>query len=232
MGMQFDIPDKNKRKYQCFVCGEQFTDFSEYKEHIVNKHEEGKDYVICPLQRCQAPVRDMRLHFKVKHPSEKLPKNAMTRAMVWKDIAPRRGKKGDKPEMKTRKPKFRKGIYESTKMGRNFKYDSGYEATVFELLDSWVEVEGFAVEPFKIPYVLDGKPHVYLPDILVSFLDGRKELWEVKPENQTALPINKAKWKAAEAACLARGWTFKVITERVINQIKKKVKDQAILFGE
>ena len=133
----------------------------------------------------------MRLHFKVKHPSEKLPKKAQTRAMVWKDIAPRRGKKGQKdgkPDMVTRKPKFRKGIYESTKMSRNFKYASGYECTVFELLDSWVEVEAFAVEPFKIPYVFKGEPHTYIPDILVTFIDGNTELWEVKPENQTALP--------------------------------------------
>jgi len=233
MGMQFDIPDKHKRKYQCFVCGEQFTDFVEYKEHIVKKHEEGKDYVLCPLKRCGAPVRDMRLHFKVKHPSEKLPKKAQTRAMVWKDISPRRGKKKDgKPVMETRKPKFRKGIYESTKMSRSFKYDSGYEEKVFELLDSWVEVEAFAVEPFKIPYVFEGKPRTYTPDILVTFLDGHTELWEVKPENQTALPINKAKWKAAEAACDTRGWLFKVITEQVINQLKKRVRDQEILFGD
>jgi hypothetical protein len=229
--MQFDIPDKNKRKYQCFVCGEQFQDFSEYKTHVFEKHEEGKDYVICPLQRCGAPVRDMSLHFKTRHPSEKLPKHAATRALIWKDISPRKGKNGEK-EVKTRKPKFRKGIYESTKMGRNFVYRSGYESKVYELLDSWVEVEGFAVEPFKIPYVFEGKPKTYTPDILVSFLDGHKELWEIKPENQTGLPINKAKWKSAEAACDTRGWLFKVITEQVINQLKKKVKDQSVLFGD
>lgn len=228
--MQFDIPDKSKRKYQCFVCGEQFTDFIGYKEHITDKHEEGKDYVLCPLKRCGAPVRDLKLHFKTKHPSEKLPQKGMMRAMIWKDISPRKATKDGKPVMKTRKPKFRKGEYESIKMGRNFTYRSGYECTVYELLDNWVEVIAFAAEPFKIPYVFEGKPHTYTPDIIVNFVDGHQELWEVKPENQTALPVNKAKWKSAEAACLTRGWTFKVVTEQVINQLKKKVKDQDILF--
>jgi DNA-directed RNA polymerase subunit RPC12/RpoP len=232
MSMQFDISDKHQRKYQCFVCGEQFTDFAEYKEHIFKNHEEGNDYVKCPLQRCGAPVRDVKLHFKTRHPSEKVPAKCMMRALVWKDVAPpRRKKKDGKPEMVTRTPKFRQGLYESIKMNRNFTYKSGYECCVYELLDAWVEVVAFAVEPFKIPYTFEGEPHTYTPDILVNFVDGHCELWEIKPENQTALPKNKAKWKSAEAACTTRGWLFKVITEQVINQLKKKVANQAAMFS-
>jgi hypothetical protein len=67
----FQDENKNKRKFTCFVCGRVFTEFEEFKNHIIEKHEEGRDYVICPLERCKTPVRDIKMHFKVKHPSEK-----------------------------------------------------------------------------------------------------------------------------------------------------------------
>ena len=108
--MDFNVPEKNQRKYQCFVCGVQFQDFFEYKQHIIDKHEEGREYVLCPLQRCGAPVRDMRTHFRVKHPSESMPKIKQFKALIWKDFSTKH------PNGKTRKPKFREGNYESTKM--------------------------------------------------------------------------------------------------------------------
>lgn len=220
MTLPFDIPEKNQRKYQCFVCGVMFTDFVEYKEHIVENHEEGREYVLCPLERCGTPVRDLKLHYKVKHPSEKLPKKGMMRAIIWKDFSPRRMKG------KTKKPQFREGHYESTKMGRSFHYRSGYECRVYECLDSLIEVEAFAPEPFKIGYTHQGEKHEYIPDLLVSFMDGHKELWEVKPASQTTLPKNKSKWKAAEHACELRGWKFVVVTEQVIQQLINKVRIQ------
>lgn len=48
---KFDVDDKNARKYQCFVCATQFLDFDEYKKHIIDSHDEGRDYVKCPLER-------------------------------------------------------------------------------------------------------------------------------------------------------------------------------------
>jgi hypothetical protein len=164
-------------------------------------------------------------HFKVMHPSEPKPKTAMTRAIIWKDFSPKH------PKGKTRKPKFRSGEYESIKMKRLFHYRSGYECTVYECLDSLKDVHAFAAEPFKIPYIYKGEVHEYTPDILVSFIDGRKELWEIKPSNQTSLEKNQDKWVAAKSACESRGWTFEVITEQGIEQLKKKVQEQLSDFS-
>ena len=219
MAMQFNN-NSGKKKYQCFVCGQLFEDFGEFKEHIINKHEEGREYVQCPLQRCLAPVRDLRLHFRAIHPSEDFKKvTGPTRAIIWKDFSPR-GK------AKTRKPKFRQGKYVSTKMNKAFTYRSGWECTVYECLDIDNDVMGFEVEPFEIDYIHKGKAHKYLPDLMVYFVDGHKELWEIKPSRQTDLQKNKDKWHFAEQACQNQGWTFQVITEQVIEKLKKKVQRQ------
>jgi len=211
--------DKNKKKYQCFVCGVQFTIFDEFTAHILEKHEEGRDYIKCPLKRCSCPVRDVRAHMKARHPTEKIPQTGQLKSLIWRDISPQ-GK------VKTKKPKFREGYYESTKMGKAMYYRSGWEATVFELLDTWNEVVAFEAEPFEIPYIHDGNCHNYKPDIFVAFLDGHKEIWEVKPSSQTHLEKNQDKWFSAKRACEARDWGFEVITEQVIEKLKKTVKNQ------
>lgn len=216
--MEFDIKDKSKRKYTCFVCGVQFTDYEEFSSHIKENHEEGRDYVVCPLKRCGAPVRDIRSHFKVKHPNDKMPKISMNKPIVWKDFS---GKK-----TKTKKPSFREGYYKSNKMNISLHYRSGYECAVYECLDSDNDVLSFNEEPFKISYIFEGKSHDYIPDLVVRYLNGKTEVWEIKPMNQTSLEVNKAKWHAAAKACQTRGWKFVVITEKGIEKLKNKVRSQ------
>jgi hypothetical protein len=219
MAQQFDVPDKNAKKYQCFVCARQFLEFEEYTAHIINTHEEGREYIRCPLARCGTPVRDVPLHFKAKHPTEPRPQKGQMRAIIWKDLQ-------GNGKLKTRKPKLKQGVYTSTKMQKDFIYRSGYESKVYELLDSDHDVLAYEAEPFKIPYVWKGEPHTYTPDILVRFVSGICELWEIKPADQTALDQNTAKWDSAERTCIARGWKFVVITEQEINKLNRKVQLQ------
>ena len=209
------VKDDGKRKWACFCCGHQFTSFDHFKSHIVENHEEGRDYLICPLVRCAAPVRDLVTHFRAKHPQDQLPKmNGQIKATIWKDPS----KNGT---MKTRK-KFRKGGMISNKNGgKEIKYKSGWECEVYERLEVWDEVVGYKAEPFAIKYSFDGEVHDYLPDLLVHFTDGHTELWEIKPGNQTHLPRNIAKWHSAKYHCETRGWKFLVITEIGIEKLKK-----------
>lgn len=212
---------QNKRKFQCFVCGREFRSFPEYRDHILEEHEEGRDYVRCPLLRCGAPVRDLRSHFKAKHPTEKMPPVPQLKAMIWKDFG---GKK--KKGAGTKKPKFKQGDYASTKMKKNFFYRSGYELEVYQCLDILNDVVGYDVEPFKIQYVHEGKSSNYVPDLIVSFLDGHREVWEIKPSSQTHLPINEDKWHYAAKACASRDMDFVVMTEKGISKLKKQVSLQ------
>lgn len=190
--------------------------------HITNNHEEGRHYVICPLVRCGAPVRDMRLHFKAKHKGEDIPKTGQMKAIIWKDQSNRKDGK-----LKQRKSKFREGYLISTKNGgKEMHYRSGMECDVYEYLEAIPEVISYDVEPFKVQYTFGGEVRNYNPDLSILFDDGHVEIWEIKPSNQTHLPINSAKWTACELHCQSRGFKFMVLTEVGMGKLKQKIKNQ------
>lgn len=210
--------DNGIRKYQCFVCGLFFGNSEEYKSHILTKHDQGREFVICPLARCGFPVRDLRTHFKAKHKHDKFPKTCQMKATIWKDVK----KDGS---LVARPPKFREGYMVSNKNGgKEMHYRSGMECEVYECLESISEIISYSVEPFKVQYSFEGESHEYNPDLSVVFADGHTEIWEVKPANQTNLPKNSAKWTACEHYCQARGWQFMVLTEVGLAKMKQKIK--------
>lgn len=212
--LPFEQEDKNARKWQCFVCGRAYPNFDDFKAHILEKHEQGREFVICPLERCGAPVRDVKMHFKAKHPTEKCPGSGQMKAIIWKDFSTT-GKK------KTRKPTFRDGSMFSNKNGIEMKYRSGLECEFYELLEAIPSVMKYSVEPFAIPYLFNGEQHKYHPDLIIHFSNGETEVWEIKPASQTSLPINEAKWRSANQFCEARGITFVVQTEVALGKLRK-----------
>jgi len=216
----FEKPEKDKRVYQCFICGERLSTFDLFKEHITKNHEEGREYICCPLARCQAPVRDLKAHFKAKHPHDKMPKTGPSRSIIWKDISTKHGK------MNTQKPHFREGYMVSHKNGKEMHYRSGMECEVYEMLERWNEVFKYEEEPFPVRYSFLGIEHDYFPDIRITFKDGTVEVWEVKPSSQTQIAKNKAKWQACNEYCLARTWKFMVLTEKGMNKLREKVSRQ------
>lgn len=206
------------RKYQCFVCGELFETFDLFKSHIYDNHDQGREWIKCPVQYCQCPCRDLRVHFKTKHPSLSIPKNCQIRAQVWFDHA-----------KKKKKISFAEGYFVSKKNGgKSMHYRSGYELKVYKILESLAEVFQYFVEPCKIEYFFKGKQRNYIPDLIVLFTDGRKEMWEIKPASQISIPSIQAKKIAAENYCLHRGMQYKMITEGYIDSIHKKAKDQLL----
>ena len=210
------VNDRDQRKFTCFVCGVLFSEYLEYKEHIASTHEEGREYITCP--DCQAPIRDLPLHYKAKHPHRTMPKNCQTRVGVWNDFT-----QGGK---KTRKPGFRQGYFVSNKMKTNLKYRSGYECEVYELLENDNDCVAYFAEPFNIDYYYRGKWKKYIPDIRIEWRNGKTEIWEIKPATQTDLNQNKAKWTAMQEHADNMNWDFTVITEVGINKLKQKVKQQ------
>lgn len=216
MTLPFDIPDKQKRKYQCFVCAREFTEYDNFKSHIVEEHEESRDYVLCPLQRCGAPVRDVKSHFKAKHPYDKLPACKQMKSIIWRDV------KGKKIKHKVH---FKEGTFDSTKMnGKQIHYRSGFERDVYQCLELLTEVVAYDAEKVEIPYWYAGERHIYRVDLQIAFTDTSIELWEVKPADQTSDPKNIAKWKAAKEYCLTRGWIFQVITEKELKKLQNKIR--------
>jgi hypothetical protein len=220
--MTLPFPKDNKsRSYVCFVCGMAHDSFDEYKEHIIESHEEGREYVLCPLSRCRCPVRCVRTHIKAKHPYEKdIPKTGQMKAVIWKDISNKTGK------LKQRRPQFREGYLISGKNGgKEMHYRSGMECDVYECLEAMPDIIGYEVEPFAVQYTFEGNIHEYNPDLKVNFVDGRIEIWEIKPSDQTNLPRNKAKWTACDQYCQTRGFGFMVLTEVGMAKLKQNIKN-------
>lgn len=213
--------NNGQRKFQCFICGTVFEQYEPYKDHIIQNHDEGREYITCPLKRCAAPVRDVRLHFASHHAGEALPKTGQMKAMIWKDQSSKTGK------LKSRKPKFREGYLTSNKNGgKEMHYRSGMECDVYGFLEAMPEVISYEVEPFKVQYSFQGEVHDYNPDLKINFDDGHIEIWEIKPSNQTHLPKNTAKWESCQQHCQTRGYNFMVLTEIGMGKLKQKLKSE------
>ena len=109
---------------------------------------------------------------------------------------------------------------------------SSWETTFCMFCDNNPSIQQWASEPVKIPYrdPLTGKPTVYVPDFLISYVDKNMkkhaELIEIKPANQMLIekvgknPYNQAqyvknmaKWAAANKWAQQQGLKFRVINE-------------------
>jgi hypothetical protein len=211
-----DRESKSQRKWQCFVCGVEYKTYEDFCTHIRDTHEEGREYLNCP--KCAAPVRDMKMHYKLKHKGWDVPPG-QHRVTLWADFSSGKAKK--KPNVK-----FRDGTFVSGKMnGKELHYRSGYECEVYELLEQLPNVVCYDAEPLEIPYLHNGKWRKYRPDLSILFDDGHKEIWEIKPKTQTSLPINEAKWTYAVEFCQGKGWEFQVLTEIGIGKMRATVNN-------
>lgn len=104
------------------------------------------------------------------------------------------------------------GWHESPKAGRIW-YRSSYEERYYTILDADDAVVGYEVEPFAIPFEFAGVTLNYVPDVLLLYGDGRRELVEVKPAALVTLPKNAAKLVAAGVYAGLAGVSFRVVTE-------------------
>ena len=218
-----DAGNTKTRKWQCFVCGRNLTDYEEFREHILTEHDEGREYICCPAEGCGTPVRDLKVHYKLKHPNRILPNGIQHRVAIWRDFKP------DGTKKKTKKVQFRQGTFTSKKNGRDFLYRSGMEEEFYNLLEQDRDVAGYHAEPFKIPYFWQGKWHDYIPDLRIDFIDGSTEVWEVKPADQTHYEQNRAKWAAMNDHAHNMGWDFVVQTEVGLGKLRVKVKRQQLI---
>ena len=96
------------------------------------------------------------------------------------------------------------------------EYRSSWELAFYKYLDNSKEVEYWSTEYLAIHYLSpkDNQYHRYYPDIFLKTKTGDKYIIEIKPHNQVNNPINKSKFKAAEAYASTHGFIFKVFTEK------------------
>lgn len=123
-------------------------------------------------------------------------------------------------------PRYVTGTFQSTKMGQVVHFRSSLERDFFIGLENALNVIEYFVEPFGIDYSLDGVEHVYIPDVLVSFVDGVNVLVEVKPQFLWNDRTNVAKFEYATKYCNERGWSF-VVTDNVQIPLDMAISSQA-----
>jgi hypothetical protein len=94
------------------------------------------------------------------------------------------------------------------------RYDSALEREYMVELErdpavkNWTKKHGI-----KIPYKFLLFTRHYLPDFLVEYQDGSKEIHETKGLPLLLWLTTKIKGETAEKFCNERGWKYKVITK-------------------
>lgn len=138
-------------------------------------------------------------------------------------MRPRRKTSAPKPvksaRRRRRKKKTRSRIrtYLSKKLGIELRLRSGWELVYVTHLDTADDVVTYAYEPVVIPYVSNvrsGRQRKYVPDFMVTYTDGHRELVEVKPLKYLSKAAVQKKLCAAQAWCLKEGVTMSIVTER------------------
>ncbi|MEK4439076.1 TnsA endonuclease N-terminal domain-containing protein [Paenibacillus sp. FSL K6-2862] len=98
-----------------------------------------------------------------------------------------------------------------SKMTREGIIRSPLEEKVISKLQDDPSVELLTVEPIKIEYFFDGEHRIYIPDLMVRYVDGHIDLVEVKVSGDISEPKNQAKFLAAESFCKEKGYDFIVL---------------------
>ena len=122
-------------------------------------------------------------------------------------------------------------------------YRSSWELEFMQWCDTQKQVLSWQSEEKRVRYydAVKKKHRTYYPDFLVKYINSNgeiiTEMVEVKPQRQVVGPspnpkkktktwlnqvntyvTNQCKWKAAEEYCEDRGWNFRLLTEKNVQQ--------------
>lgn len=120
--------------------------------------------------------------------------------------------------MKKRRKKshYHTGVYKSTKTGAEIKYRSGWELSYAQWLDANPDVKTYLYEGVVIAYVNNVRSRElsrYYPDFFVEYVDGHKELIEIKPKSRVDQKKVQKKATAAQQWCSDHGAVYRILTE-------------------
>lgn len=104
------------------------------------------------------------------------------------------------------------GYFYSRKNRRSVAYESLLEKKCFLILEFDDDIVSYEEQPLKIEN--------YVPDVLAVTKDGKNVLIEVKYSEEAENPDEKlsAKFDALKKYCGDRDWTFKIFTEKDVNE--------------
>ena len=104
---------------------------------------------------------------------------------------------------------------------------------MIEALDRLEDVvEQFDTEKVIIPYFYKGAQLNYVPDVILKTSNGDVFILEVKYTKDLKGKKNFEKWEAARDFATAYGATFKVITEKDVENLREILTNKAFLTEE
>jgi hypothetical protein len=109
------------------------------------------------------------------------------------------------------------------------QWESENELNAFRLLDCDPDVTRFNEQPCEVMYVLDGQSRSHYPDIFVE-KNGRKELWEVKPESQAQESGVVARTALLTQGLPLWGYTYHVVLAEDL-AIQPRQRNASFLLG-
>lgn len=125
------------------------------------------------------------------------------------------------PKKRKRKGHYHTGVYESKK-GGIVNYRSGWEFSYAKFLDEDPTVDKFSYESLNIAYLSNkktGRIRHYIPDFIVTYIDGRTVIVEIKPLRRMLNPTNVKKFEAAKQWAEQNDVQFQILTERELRDL-------------
>lgn len=116
----------------------------------------------------------------------------------------------------------KKGHYVSTKTHKEHFFRSSWEEAVMKFLDTNPTVEAWEYESVRIPYVYgaENRQRWYVPDFVIYFSNGTKEIWEVKPQEFLLTERVMNTTAAGREYCQANGFLdYRHITKEVMKDL-------------
>jgi len=115
---------------------------------------------------------------------------------------------------------YKSGFYFSKKNNKKLHYRSSYELIAYQILESLSKVKSYKVEPIKIKY-FDGEINRNtIPDLLITYMDGSKELIEVKAQWEIdKRQKTRAKLQAMAQYAKLKNWLFSIWTEKELGLV-------------
>lgn len=99
--------------------------------------------------------------------------------------------------------------------GRSRHAESQNELKAFQILVAAAHADSWQEQPFTLEYHHEGAKHRYTPDILVIW-DARKEVVEVKEDQEAALAENRARFTLIGELLSEHGYHFRIWTRSEI----------------
>lgn len=93
------------------------------------------------------------------------------------------------------------GSHLSSKMNKNMHFRSSWEEAVMIWLDDSPNIIAWDYECVRIPYYYNDNKRWYVPDFIVTFKDGHREMWEVKPREFVTAEKTQLKIAAGREYC-------------------------------